>query len=206
MAVARFNQLTGKLGLLLSVKALGRRAAGIDVESEAHPLLQDAQQVIEVGRLVAVADVDSAQVHAFRLEDLDLQIAGTTGRRHVSCGRDARVIAGPGGDPQDELRGQGEPILYPVVAPHLYDVRPDASPFDAFLDLSDEELRDLVEVGVPEDAGNVEPEPRCRDDVDLGALRDVFEQQDIPSQAQRSDIYERPAALVRLPQRLHRPV
>ena len=67
------------LGAHLPPGGFGSAAAGVAVEAEPDTLLQQADQILHVGVVVAVPDVHAVEVDALLLEDADLLLAHAVG-------------------------------------------------------------------------------------------------------------------------------
>ena len=157
--------------------------------SKTYPdaLLQQADEVLGVGGVVRVADVNAVEVNALFLEDGYLLFADALGRPGVGGDGDAGGLLGAGGGAQDYLAFVGYAAH---VVGDLDDAGLDAGVLDALFYLADVERGYHVGRGCPEDAGNVAPGAGGADDVDAGLAGDLFEQADVASEVKGGYVYD----------------
>ncbi len=138
--MAGLDQRGGRLGAALPVRP-NRRAGLVAVQPQPDAFGEQALKVPQVGRVVAVADVDPVEVEALIFEDGDLLFADPV--RSVAVGRDpdAGLLGGPDGGAQDDFSFRRDAL---GVVGDLDDASLDAGPLDALLDLTDEQRCDLV--------------------------------------------------------------
>jgi hypothetical protein len=78
------------------------RAGPVPIQPQPHAFVDQPHEVLEIGRVVAVADVDPVEIESLIFEDGYLLLANTAGR--IAVGRDAHagLFRGAGGRAQND--------------------------------------------------------------------------------------------------------
>ena len=179
------DELLDDGGAFLPAGRAGGAPAGVAVEAEPDAGVQQAGQVVEVGVVVAVADIDAGEVNAFLFEDANLLLAHAVGRPGVGADAGSGGVAGAGGGAQDDFLVFGDAA---PVAGNLDDARLDAGVLNAMLNFLDEQRRHPVHGGAPENARHGQVVAGAGDGVDTGTAADFLHQGDIAAQVKGGDI------------------
>ncbi len=100
------HQPLGNLRPLLPIGRAGHQPAGVTVQPQPDAFVEQAQQVVQVGIVVAVADVNPVQVNPFIFQDGYLLLPDALRRPGMGGNGDAGGLVRPGRRPQHHfLRG-----------------------------------------------------------------------------------------------------
>ena len=162
----------------------------VAVEPRVNALVEDALDVVGVGAVAAVGDLDLRRVDALLLEDLELSGGGVAGRAGVGHDRGAGLDAGARGRAMDLLDVLRHPRL---VGGALDERRLDLGPLDPTLDVGDEEFGDLVRIAAGEEGGEVVVgvDPGAGDHLEPGLLGDLAHERDVAAEEHRGRVGDR---------------
>ena len=160
---AHIHKLLHNLGALLPVQP-ARAPARVVVHTQQASLAGNAGQVIQVGGVVAVPDVNSAKVDALLLENRHLVVANLCHGCGVGGDGHARLVAGHCRSAED----------YVVCRRHAFfrgsnfdDAGLNPRSFYAHLYLPDEHPGQFLRRDAADGPWNVQPYPSASDDVHL---------------------------------------